>query len=455
MRDLTTGRPMKQILLFLLPILIGNILQLTYSLVDTRVVGSVLGGTALAAVGATTSLSTMVIGFLQGLTNGFAVIIARFFGAGDYKGLRRCVAATVTLALGVSLALTAVTILFLPRILGVLHVGDDIYGMSYQYIVVIFAGMTISMLYNLCAAMLRAIGDSVTPLIFLGISVVLNIFGDLFCICVLDMGVRGAAVATVAAQLFATVLCLFFIYKKYELLHIGKPDFSFSGVLVRDLASGGLSMGFMGCLVNIGSVALQTGINTLGNDIIVAHTAARKITELFMLLFGVIGTTMATYSGQNFGAGRLDRVKEGVRAALVIVFIWCGIVLLCSYTIAPVLIRLVTGTDSETVISAATSYLKFDTLLYWVTAIIIVLRNTMQGIGDHITPIVSSSIECIGKIILVNLLVEPFGYWGIIVAEPITWCFMVIPLIVQYLRNPMLKQKGCEGTEQLRNGLIR
>lgn len=441
MRDLTTGRPAKQILFFMLPILIGNILQLTYSLVDTRVVGSVLGDTALAAVGATTSLSTLVIGFLQGLTNGFAVIIARFFGAGDRKGLKRSVAASATLALGVSLTLTILTLVFLRQILGVLHVGEDIYAMSYEYIVVIFAGMTISMLYNLCAAMLRAIGDSVTPLIFLGISVVLNIFGDLFCICVLDMGVRGAAVATVAAQLFATVLCLLFIYKKYELLHIGKSDFKFSLALVRDLAGCGLSMGLMGCLVNIGSVALQTGINTLGNDYIVAHTAARKITELFMLLFGVIGTTMATYSGQNFGAGRLDRVREGVRAALVLTFIWCGIVLACSYTIAPFLIRLVTGTNSSTVIAAATSYLKFDTLLYWVTAIIVVLRNTMQGIGDHITPIVSSSIECIGKIILVKLLVAPFGYWGIIVAEPITWCFMVIPLIVQYLRNPLLKTK--------------
>lgn len=441
MRDLAKGRPMQQILLFMLPILIGNILQLTYSLVDTRVVGSFLGDTALAAVGATTSLSTMVIGFLQGLTNGFAVIIARFFGAGDRKGLKRSVAASVALAFCVSLTLTVLTIVFLRQILGLLHVGADIYAMSYSYIVVIFAGMTVSMLYNLCAAMLRAIGDSVTPLIFLGISVVLNIFGDLFCICVLHMGVRGAAVATVAAQLFATALCLLYIYKKYELLHIGKSDFTCSRVLVKDLAGCGLSMGFMGCLVNIGSVALQTGINSLGNDYIVAHTAARKITELFMLLFGVIGTTMATYSGQNFGAGRFDRVKEGVRAALVITLIWCGIVLVCSYTIAPVLIRLVTGTDNPTVVAAATSYLKFDTLLYWVTAIIVVLRNTMQGIGDHITPIVSSSIECVGKIILVNLLVEPFGYWGIIVAEPITWCFMVIPLIVQYVRNPVLKIK--------------
>ncbi|MDD7641478.1 MAG: MATE family efflux transporter [bacterium] len=440
MRDLTTGKPAKQILLFLLPILIGNILQLTYSLVDTRVVGSVLGDSALAAVGATTSLSTMVIGFLQGLTNGFAVIIARFFGAGDQQGLKRSAAASVTLAFGVSLTLTVLTVAFLHRILDVLHVGADIYSMSYNYIIVIFAGMTVSMLYNLCAAMLRAIGDSVTPLIFLGISVVLNIFGDLFCICVLDMGVRGAAVATVAAQLFATLLCLLFIRKSYEVLHIKKQDFVFSGALVKELLGCGLSMGFMGCLVNIGSVALQTGINTLGNDYIVAHTAARKITELFMLLFGVIGTTMATYSGQNFGAGRMDRVREGVRAALTITFIWCGFVLLCSYTIAPVLIRMVTGTNNPTVIAAATSYLKFDTLLYWVTAIIIVLRNTMQGIGDHVTPIISSSVECIGKIILVNLLVAPFGYWGIIVAEPITWCFMVIPLIVQYLRNPMLKK---------------
>lgn len=442
MRDLTIGKPMKQILLFMLPILIGNILQLTYSLVDTRVVGSVLGDTALAAVGATTSLSTLVIGFLQGLTNGFAVIIARFFGAGDRKGLKRSVAASAALALGVSLILTVISILFLKQILGVLHVGSDIYRMSYDYIVVIFAGMTIAMVYNLCAAMLRAIGDSVTPLIFLGISVVLNIFGDIFCICVLNMGVRGAAVATVLAQLFATVLCLLFIRRKYEMLHVAKADFLFSKALVHDLVSCGLSMGFMGCLVNIGTVALQTGINTLGNDIIVAHTAARKLTELFMLAFGVIGTTMATYAGQNFGAGRINRVKEGVRAALMIVFIWCGIVLVCSYTIAPMLIRLVTGTKSETVVSAAWSYLKFDTLLYWVTAIIVVLRNTMQGIGDHITPIISSSVECVGKIVLVKLLVAPLGYWGIIVSEPITWCLMVIPLIVQYVRNPLLKKEG-------------
>lgn len=440
MRDLTKGNPMKQILLFMMPILIGNVLQLTYSLVDTRVVGSVLGDTALAAVGATTSLSTLVIGFLQGLTNGFAVIVARFFGAGDEQGLKSSVAAASVLSLGVSAALTLLSIVFLPQIFSVLHVGSDIYVLSYEYIVVIFAGMTVAMLYNLCAALLRAIGDSVTPLIFLAISVVLNIFGDLFCICVLDMGVRGAAIATVASQLFATMLCLVFIYKRYEILHMQRESFGFSRELVRNLLSCGLSMGFMGCLVNIGTVALQTGINTLGNDIIVAHTAARKLTELFMLAFGVIGTTMATYSGQNFGAGRIERVKEGVRAALTIVLIWCGVVLVCSYTIAPVLIRLVTGTKSGTVVAAAWSYLKFDTLLYWVTAIIVVLRNTMQGIGDHVTPIISSSVECIGKIILVKLLVEPFGYWGIIVAEPITWCFMVIPLIVQYIRNPLLKK---------------
>ncbi len=447
MRDLTKGKPMQQILLFMLPILIGNVLQLTYSLVDTRIVGSFLGDSALAAVGATTSLSTLVIGFLQGLTNGFAVVVARCFGAGDSDGLRRSTAASLVLSLAVSITLTVLSIVFLPQIFAVLHIGSDIYQMSYDYIVVIFAGMTISMLYNLCAALLRAIGDSVTPLLFLAISVVLNIFGDLFCICVLDMGVRGAAAATVASQLFATVLCVAFIYKKYERLHPKRESFQFQSELIHAMLGCGLSMGFMGCLVNIGSVALQTGINTLGNDIIVAHTAARKLTELFMLAFGVIGTTMATYAGQNFGAGRIDRIKEGVRAALKLVLLWSALMVLCSYTIAPQLIYLVTGTSSETVISAASSYLHFDTLLYWVTAIIVVLRNTMQGIGDHVTPIISSSIECIGKIILVNLLVEPFGYWGIIVAEPITWCVMVIPLIVQYKRNPILKKVKLEVTQ--------
>lgn len=439
MRDLTTGKPMKQILLFTLPILMGSILQLTYSLVDTRIVGSVLGDVSLAAVGATTSLSNLIVGFLMGLTNGFAVIIARFFGAGDESGLRKSVAASAVLALCVSVGMTIATLLFLNPILHILHIDTEIYEMSYAYISVIFAGMTFSMLYNLCAAVLRAIGDSVTPLIFLAFSVVVNIFGDLLCVCVLKMGVQGAAVATIVSQMLATVLCLIYIYKKYEILHLRRKDFAFSRELVKDLFSCGLSMGFMGCLVNLGSVALQTGINTLGNEYIVAHTAARKLTELFMMAFGVIGTTMATYAGQNYGAGRMDRVKAGVRAALILVFVWSGLAVLCSYTIAPVLIRLVTGTENETVIRAASDYLRFDTLLYWVTAIIVVLRNTMQGIGDHTTPIISSSIECIGKIVLVNVLVEPFAYWGIIVSEPITWCLMVIPLIVQYLRNPILK----------------
>lgn len=440
MRDLTKGRPVKMILLFTLPILIGCILQLTYSLVDTRIVGSVLGDTALAAVGATTSLSHLVLTFLQGLTNGFAVIIARFFGAGDEKGLKRAVAGAAGLSLTISLSVTVLIFVFLHPIFRILHIGTDIYEMSYAYISVIFVGMTISMLYNLCAAMLRAIGDSVTPLIFLGISVVLNVFGDIFCIAVLQMGVRGAALATVLAQLGATAACLIFIYKKYPILHVKRSDFEESRQLLKELLSCGCSMGFMTCLVNIGTVALQTGINTLGNDIIVAHTAARKLTELFMMAFGVLGTTMATYSGQNFGAGRMDRVKEGVRAALMLTFIWCGLVIICSYTMAPVLVQLVTGTKSSEVITNARNYLRFDTVLYPVTAVIVVLRNTMQGIGDHVTPIISSSIECIGKIILVNLLVAPFGYWGIIVAEPITWCFMVIPLIIMYFRNPMLKK---------------
>ena len=441
MRDLTKGKPMKLIVMFALPLLIGYVLQLFYSLVDTRIVGSVLGETALAAVGATTSLSSMVVGFLQGLTNGFAVVVARFFGAHDEQGVKRTVATSLTLALGMSAALTCFVLFGLKPILRMIHVGDDIFALSYQYIFVIFAGMTVSMLYNICASLLRAIGDSVTPLIFLFLSVLLNVFGDLFCICVLDMGVRGAAFATVVAQLIAFLACLVYIRAKYPILHLSKKHFVFSSGLVRELMGSGLSMGLMGCLVNIGSVALQTGINTLGQSIIEAHTAARKITELFMMAFGVIGMTMATYAGQNFGAGEMERVKQGVRDALKLMFVWCTLVVLCSYTMAPILIKMVTGTSNDVVITNATAYLRFDTILYFVTAIIIVLRNTMQGIGDHVTPIVSSGIECIGKIIVVNVLVAPLGYWGIIVAEPITWIFMVIPLIVQYLRNPVLNGK--------------
>lgn len=445
MKDLTKGNITKLLFAFAIPVLIGCILQLTYSLVDTRIVGSALGESALAAVGATSSLSNLLIGFLQGLTNGFAVIAAQFFGAQDFKGLKRCVAASLSLGCAIAVFITAAALIFLHPLLALLNTPADVIDLSGDYISIIFAGLIISMLYNVCSALLRAIGDSITPLIFLAVSVVLNIFLDLLCIFPLAMGVRGAAVATVISQLIAMLACFFYMIKRYEILRLHREDFNgISGELTKDLLSCGLSMGFMSSLVNLGTVALQTSINTLGTDIIVAHTAARKISELFMLIFSVFGTTMATFCGQNLGAGEIRRIREGIKKSVLYSWIWCLGVIVVTWLAAPDLIYLVTGSSNPVVIKNAVAYLRFDTLFYFVTALICVIRNAMQGIGDHITPLVSSSLELVGKVVFALIFVPLLGYRGVILAEPVSWFIMVVPLLIQICRTPILKEKRAD-----------
>ena len=408
MKDLTKGKPSTLILAFALPIFFANLLQLTYSLVDTRIVGTFLGEDALAAVGATTTLSNLIIGFLQGLSGGFAIIIAQKFGAKDYKNVKKSFAMSLTMGTGIA---------------------------------IFFAGLVATFLYDACAAALRSLGDTVTPLVILAISVALNIVGDLLFVVVLKSGVRGAAIATVLAQAIAFVVCWIYMVKRYELLRLSREDFKDPNpVMVKNMLGAGMSMGFMSSLINIGSLTLQTAINKLGNDYIVAQTAARKLTEMFMIMFTVFGNTMATYCGQNLGAGKIDRIKKGIWLAIFYTCIWCTLVIVASYTIGDKLVYLVTGTHNENVILNATRYLKFDTLFYYVTAVICIVRNAMQGLDDHITPIVSSTLEMLGKIVIAFTLVPHLGYTGVIIAEPIVWFVMVIPLIVQIFRMPVLKQ---------------
>lgn len=447
MKDLTKGRPSILILGFALPIFLANLLQLTYSIVDTRIVGSYLGESTLAAVGATTTLSNLMIQFLMGVSNGFAIITAQKFGAKDYDGVRKSFAMSLKLGCTIALAITIVCLVFLRQILVFLNVSDTLMETAMSYIFVIIAGLLATFLYDACAAALRALGDTLTPLIILLVSVCLNIVGDIFLVVVVKMGVRGAALATVLAQAIAFVICWIYMVKKYEVLRVKGEDFigdksDADRQMLKNMLSAGMSMGFMSSLINIGSLTLQTAINKLGQDIIVAHTAARKISEIFMIMFTVFGQTMATYCGQNIGAGEVKRVKQGIRLAILYTCIWCTMVLIASYTIGPWLVYLVTGTHNDVVITNATNYLKFDTIFYFVTAVICIVRNAMQGLGEQITPLVSSSLEMIGKIVIAFTLVPMLGYTGVIVAEPIVWFIMVIPLLIKIFRMPVLKEKA-------------
>lgn len=441
MKDLTKGKPSVLILTFALPIFLANLLQLTYSIVDTRIVGTFLGENMLAAVGATTTLSNLIIGFLLGLSNGFAIVTAQKFGAKDIRAVKKSFATAIILGVSTALVLTVAGLVFLHPILKFLNIPDELFKESASYISVIIAGLLATFLYDICAAVLRAIGDTITPLIILAISVALNVAGDIFFVVIVKAGVRGAAVATVLAQLIAFIVCSFYMVKKYDILRLSRTDFKgMESAMVKNMLGGGLSMGFMSSLVNIGSLTLQTAINKLGQDIIVAHTAARKISEIFMVMFTVFGQTMATYCGQNIGAGKVDRVKKGIRLSILYTCIWCTLVIIASYTIGGWLVYLVTGSSNDAVIVNATNYLKFDTVFYYVTAVICIVRNAMQGLGEHITPLISSSLEMIGKIIIAATLVPVMGYTGVIIAEPLVWFIMVIPLIVKIYRMPVLKE---------------
>ena len=411
MKDLTKGKPSTLILSFALPVFLGNLLQLTYSLADTRIVGSFLKEDALAAVGATSPLSGLIIGFLMGLANGFAIVTAQKFGAGNREEVRKSFALSLVMGSVISLILTVLGLLFLHPILRFLNVPDHLTGTARQYIFIIIAGMLATFLYDTCAASLRALGDTVTPLVILAVSVTLNIAGDLFFILVVKAGVQGAAVATVLSQTLAFLICWFYMIRRYEILRLKKEDFfGLERNMMKNMLSAGLSMGLVSSLVNLGTLALQTSINRLGRDIIVAHTAARKITEMFMIMFGVFGQTMAIFCGQNAGAGRMDRVRYGIGLAVLYTCIWSVMTVIFSFTIGKQLIYLVTGSHNETVIRNAANYLKFDTIFYFVTAVI--------------------------SVTLVPLL----GYTGVIVAEPIVWVIMVIPLIVKILKMPELKK---------------
>lgn len=435
---LTEGNPVKLIVLFAIPIFLGNLFQILYSLIDTKIVGSTLGETALASVGSVSTLYNLLTGFFNGLTLGFSVVTARFYGSGEEKALKKNIAGAITLGFGTAIVLITLTAVFLKPILRLLQVPAEQIDMSYSYIIVLVWGMFITLAYNLCANTLRATGDSVTPLIYLVISSLVNVGLDYFFILNLHLGVAGAAYATVIAQFLSVVLCLIRIYRGFPILHVGREDFQFDREQLWQLYQNGLSMGLMSSLVNFGTVVLQSGINQLGTSIIVAHTAARKVFEIWNLPISVMGSAMATYCGQNYGAGKYGRIREGIKGALGLGAVWAVVVFIMAHTISPYLIRFITSSESPEIIYWGRKYLEYDMSFIILCVGIVVLRNSMQGFGDYKTPVFSSFIELMGKVVFTFTFVRFFGYWGIIWTEPVIWVLMVIPLIIQTWRNPVV-----------------
>lgn len=441
--DLTIGNPIKGILLFMLPIMFGNVFQHMYNMVDTIIVGHILGEDALAAVGATSALYGFFTSMAFGMTNGYSIVIARFFGGKDEKGLKRSLAHTVMLTLITAAVLTFIGTFFAKPLLVFLQTPAEIIDQSYSYVRIVLSCLLVSMLYNMFAGMLRGIGNSFMPLVFLIISTVCNAILDVVFVGGIGMGVAGAGLATIIAQLISVICCVVYVLKKCPELHVGREDFKWNGMIAGDLFTNGISMALMFSIVSIGSIALQSAINSLGAITIAAHTAARKIGEMFMMFFTPLSMAGATYCSQNFGAGKKDRIPQGMRACFIIGFSAATLVNVITFTAAEPILIAVTGSDNMELIQTSLRYLHINLPFYYALSILLTLRSSLQGLGHKIIPLLASVIELVSKFVVATALVPHIGYLGVCIVEPLVWIICSVLVFVDY-RLLMAKMKKQE-----------
>lgn len=442
--DMTRGDPFRLVLQFSLPLFCSNLLQQVYNLTDTALAGHLLGSAALAEIGATAALYGLIMNFAFGMNNGLALTVSRCFGAGEQEGIRRAVGWMVTLSAAVSLVLTTVSLLGRGALLQALQVPAEVWDGAAAYLTVILLGIPLTMLYNMEAALLRAVGNSVTPLLFLLFSSVLNVGLDAAFMGPLGMGVRGAAVATVLAQGISAVLGAVYLVRSYPELHFAPAHLKKSTRrAVMNMFWAGMSMGLMSAIYNLGSVALQSSINALGSVYITAQTAARRMAEMYFIPGGALGIGVATFSSQNLGAGRRSRIGQSVRAALKIYFVWWLFVLAFTFLLGEPVLRLITGSSDARIISNAMLYLKISVPIIPPMAVLVILRNMLQGIRHTVEPLLASALELIGKVIFAVWLVPVWGYRAVCFCEPTTWviCFVFILLAVWRCRSDL--QDAC------------
>lgn len=431
--DLINGPIFKNLILFMVPIFISNLFQQLYNTVDTMIVGNVLGDTALAAIGACGSIYELLVGFGLGIGNGFAIVAARFYGAQNMDGLKKTVAGSIVIGFITSACTTLAGAFGLRPLLMLLNTPAEILEDAYRYIIVIDYGVIVMFAYNLCASLLRAIGNSVMPLVFLIFSSLLNVFLDFWFIDL--MGVMGAAVATVIAQGISVVLCLIYIAARTKVLVPKRRHFAGGAPLYLELFTQGISMGLMSCIVSAGSVILQYGINNLGTLVIAGHTAARKLFAFTAMPVMSLAMAASTFVSQNKGADKPARIRKGMREMYIFSIVFAALVALLMLVGAEFMVKLVSGSSEPIVLENGALYLKWNAPFYSVLGILLCTRYALQSLGQKVLPLFSSVIEFVGKVIFVLVFIPRFGYNAVILCEPVIWCFMCAELITVYLNN--------------------
>lgn len=431
-KDMTTGSPLKLILLFTIPVLLGNLFQQFYNMVDAVIVGQFLGADALAAVGSVSCLMFLVVGFANGIAQGFGVAVSHNFGAKDIKGLKHCVALSLMLTVIVSLILTIPTFIASKKLLLLLNTPDNIIEMADAYLKIIFAGIILTMSYNAAAGILRGIGDSKTPLYFLIFSSVLNIFLDIFLIVVVKLGTAGAAYATIISQGISALFCFIYMFRKYEILRVSREDFYFDYQTIKRILSIGIPMALNYSITAIGISVIQSAVNVFGSVVVAAFTAASKVSNIVLQLGISLGVTMSTYCGQNLGAKKYDRIFTGVRYSAIISLFIAAISAFICVVCGPFIVRCFIDHPTEEIMYYAMHYLKLISWFFVPLSWIFAYRNSLQGLNKGLVPMLSGFIELFARFVIIKLLTDSLGYTAACLADPLTWVVTALPLMVTY-----------------------
>ena len=434
-KDLTQGNVAKLLLFFAFPTLLSNVFQQFYNLADTAIAGHILGDNALVAIGASSTVNSLVLSFAWGLNGGFGIIIAQCFGAKDFKKLKKSVAISLSINVLFSLIVCIFGIFMSRPMLQALNTPAARLNEANSYISVILVFIIVPMLYNLEAVILRSLGDSKTPLYFLIFSSVLNIILDYVLIKFTQMGVKGAAVATVLAQLLSVILCFVVILKNFKIIRLKKNDFHFSASLFKNMMSAGMAMAVMNSIFSIGSIIMQGSINALGEDVIAAHLGSRKVAEMFMQPLVTIGTACSTFVGQNYGALKIGRIKASIKYSTIYSLIWSVFTFFILWFFGGQITRLVTGSASQVVFDNTQMYLRINAPFYFVLGLLFTLRFSIQSVDRKMPPIISSSMELASKIAAAYLFIPLWGYLGACIAEPLSWTLGAIYLLFVFKKE--------------------
>lgn len=440
-KDMTTGHVGRALISFSIPILLSVFLQQAYNLVDTIIAGYLYGEHALAAIGAAASLYELLIYLASGMNGGFELVLARAFGSHDAHKFKSTIFSALVLNLIVSGTIALLSCLLIRPILRLMNTPEEIFGYTMNYITVILAGMPITALYNMQSSLMRSLGNSRTPLFFLAVASAANILLDIIFVAWLDWGVTGIALATILAQLTSTILCFFYIRKSYPELHFGKEHIRPSRALYLELLATGSSMALMTSIVSIGSVCVQSAINSLGTLTITAHTAARKIYDVMLMFPSALSRGMTTIVSQNYGAGKINRCRQALRFLILYDLIVDLVMITVAFLLGRTLVQLISNSVEADVLRLGRAYLCFQTAGFPILTVLRATRMFLQGVGQKIIPLVSSGIELIGKIVFTFLIIPPLGYLGVCLSEPVLWLACTIFLVFSYIRvNRTLKE---------------